>query len=85
MYSSSSAAEAGAGARNGIDCVRSVDVAARERKSRRRRWLRRGEGRGGDTEEEMMVGLCGGGLGLRRVAVAEADAIVGTRGKGVRE
>ena len=55
-----------------------MDVAARERKSRRRRWLRRGGGRGGDTEEAMMVGLCGGRLGLRRVAVADAEAIVGT-------
>ena len=35
--------------------------------------------RGGDTEAVMTVGLCGGGgLGLRRVAVAEAEAIVGT-------
>lgn len=40
--------------------------------------MRRGGGRGGDTEEAMMVGLCGGRLGLRRVAVADAEAIVGT-------
>ena len=35
--------------------------------------------RGGDTEAVMTVGLCGGGggLGLRRVAVGEAEAIVG--------
>lgn len=55
-------------------------MAARERKSRRMRLLRRGGGSDGDTEA-VMIGLCGGRLGLRRVAVADAEAIVGTREK----